>query len=287
MEKVDTFMQYLLGLVKTYGPQVVLALVTLVIGFSLVNMFSKVVKKAMEKKEFDKSLSTFLVSLIRISLKVMVLISVAGMVGIQTTSFIAILGAAGLAVGLALKGSLENFAGSVLILVFKPFRVGHVIEVDGRMGEVKDIQIFSTVIRTVDNKTVIIPNGGLASGTIINLSTEPIRRIDLKFGIGYDDDLKKAKDILKEIITSDTRVLTEPAPNVAVSELGDSSVNFVFRPWVKTEDYWAVYFDMVEKVKLTFDKEGISIPFPQQDIHIKEAKPLSLFKSETLKEKTM
>lgn len=257
------------NIVYGYGPKLLLAIVTFIVGLYLIGSITKAVDKLMQRKKWDPSLCSFFKTFLSVSLKVLLVITVAGMVGVATTSFIAVLGAAGLAVGLAFQNTLSNFAGSVLLLVFRPFKVGDLIEVDGRLGIVKEIQIFCTQMVTLDNKRVIIPNGKLASETIINLSTEDIKRIDLTFGIGYDDDLKKAKSVLNTIIAADSRVLSEPAPQVAVSELADSSVNFVFRPWVKTEDYWDVYFQMVENVKLEFDKEGISIPYPQQDIHIK------------------
>jgi small conductance mechanosensitive channel len=190
------------------------------------------------------------------------------MLGVQMTSFIAILGAAGLAVGLALQGSLANFAGGVLLLLFKPFKVGDFIEAQGFSGSVNAIQVFNTVLKTPDNKTIIIPNGNLSNGAITNFTAEKNRRVDWTFGIGYSDDIKKAKEILVQLIKSDPRILDEPEAMVALSELGDSSVNFVVRAWVKLEDFWGVYFDIQEKVKLTFDEQGISIPFPQRDVHV-------------------
>ena len=265
---MNKYMDTVINMCIKYGPQLILALVTLVVGLWIINKFCATLGKRLESKGFDPSLRGFLLSLLSIGFKAILLLSVAGMVGIKTTSFVAILGAAGLAVGLALQGSLANFAGSVLILIFRPFKVGDVLEVEGKVGTVKDIQMFATVVVTLDNKTVIIPNGTLAGGTIVNLSAQPNRRITLTFGIGYGDDLKKAKEILEKIMKEDTRVLQDPAPMAAVEELADSSVNFTFRPWVKSEDYWDVYFDMIEKVKLTFDAEGISIPFPQHDVHL-------------------
>jgi small conductance mechanosensitive channel len=194
------------------------------------------------------------------------------MVGIATTSFVAILGAAGLAIGLALQGSLANFAGGVLILLFKPFKVGDYIEAQGYSGTVNEIQIFNTILKSLDNKTIIIPNGNLSNDCITNYSTEPLRRVDFVFGIGYEDDIKKAKEVLLTIIKSDSRVLKEPEPFVSIGELGDSSVNFTVRVWCNKEAYWDVYFDMFEKVKLEFDKQGISIPFPQRDVHLYQTK---------------
>jgi small conductance mechanosensitive channel len=187
---------------------------------------------------------------------------------VETTSFIAILGAAGLAIGLAFQNSLGNFAGSFLILAFKPFKTGDLVELDGRLGVVKEIQMFCTIITTPDNKTVILPNGPVANGTIVNLSHESIKRIDLTFGIGYSDNIAEAKKALQRVIDADSRILKEPGSTVAVSSLGDSSVNFVFRVWVKTEEYWDVYFSMMEQVKLELDRKEISIPFPQRDVHL-------------------
>jgi small conductance mechanosensitive channel len=188
--------------------------------------------------------------------------------GVNTTSFIAVLGAAGLAIGLALQGSLANIGAAVLIIVFRPFKVGDFVEAGGATGTVDDVNLFSTIISPLDNRTIIVPNSSIVSGNIINYSKKEQRRVDHVFGIGYDDDLKLAKETLMDIMESDDRILPEPAPFVAVSELGDSSVNFVFRAWVNTADYWDVYFDMLERVKLTFDEKGISIPYPQMDVHM-------------------
>ena len=190
------------------------------------------------------------------------------MLGIETTSFVAILGAAGLAVGLALQGGLANFAGGVLILIFKPFKVGDFIDAQGHAGVVSEITVFTTVLKTPDNKTIIIPNGALSNGSMVNYSTEEKRRVDMVFGIGYGDDIAKAKQVLKRIVDEDERVLKDPAPQIVVAELADSSVNFNFRVWCTGSDYWSIYFDMNEKVKLEFDKEGVSIPFPQRDVHL-------------------
>jgi small conductance mechanosensitive channel len=255
-------------LLMVYGPKLILAIVTLIIGLWVIRLFVKGLGKTMERSKTDVSLQKFLMSLIEILLKVMLVISVASMVGIQMTSFIAILGAAGLAVGLALQGSLANFAGGVLVLLFRPFKVGDFIDGAGHMGTVHEIQIFNTVLKTPDNKTIVIPNGALSNSSITNFSTEPTRRVDMTFGIGYSDDILKAKGILEALLKDDSRVLNDPAPVVVVSELGDSSVNFTVRAWCNSSDYWGIYFDMQEKVKLEFDKQGVSIPFPQQDVHL-------------------
>jgi small conductance mechanosensitive channel len=226
----------------------------------------------MIKRDVDESLRGFLKSLFSILLKIMLIISIASMIGIEMTSFIAILGAAGLAVGLALSGTLQNFAGGVIILLLKPFKVGDFIEAQGYMGTVKQIQIFNTILKTPDNKTIIIPNGGLSTSSMTNFSTEPQRRVDMKFGIGYGDDTDKAKKVIMSLVEADERILKEPEPFVAVSELGDSSVNFVVRVWVNAADYWGVYFDMHNNIYNTFNKEGLNIPFPQMDVHLHQQK---------------
>jgi small conductance mechanosensitive channel len=224
--------------------------------------------KTMERSNIDISLRKFLSSLFGIILKVLLLISVASMIGIATTSFVAILGAAGLAVGLALQGGLANFAGGVIILIFKPFKVGDFIDAQGYMGTVNEITIFTTVLKTPDNKTVIIPNGALSNGSMVNFSTEPRRRVDMVFGIGYGDSIEKTKSVLSKLVDADARILKDPAPQIVVGELGDNSVNFTVRVWCESANYWGVFFDTHEKVKLAFDEEGISIPFPQRDVHV-------------------
>jgi len=268
MENLNDYSYAAWGLIQTWGLKLVYAVVILIIGLWIIKRIDKLVRKALGKKEIEPSLSSFLISLLDITLKILLVITIASMLGIQMTSFIAILGAAGLAVGMALSGTLQNFAGSVIILIFKPFKVGDFIEAQGHMGTVKEIQIFNTILNTPDNKQVIIPNGGLATGSMTNYSAMPTRRVDMKFGIGYSDDIDKARDILKRLLEEDERVLKDPAPFVAVQELGDSSVNFVVRPWVEAANYWGLYFDYTEKVKKSFDAEGISIPFPQRDVHL-------------------
>ena len=266
-EQMSEIVDTLWGLVLTYTPQLVLALLTLIIGLWVINKTVSYVQSKMDSK-VDATLHKFVGSLVSVGLKGILLISVASMVGIATTSFIAVLGAAGLAIGLALQGSLSNFAGGVLILIFKPFKVGDLIEGGGHLGVVKEIQIFNTILTTVDNRRVIIPNAVLSNNSLINVNIEPIRRVDFTFGIGYGDDIKKAKDILNRIAENDSRVLKDPARTVVLSELADSSVNFTVRLWVDTADYWDVYFDTHEAVKIAFDAEGVSIPFPQQDVHM-------------------
>lgn len=251
-----------------FGPSLIGAILVLIIGFWLIKLIVKGIDKAMQKSDMDVSLRKFLKSFLGIVLKIMLLITVASMVGIKTTSFVAILGAAGLAVGMALSGNLSNFAGGVLILVFKPFKVGDVIDAQGYTGKVNEIQVFHTILKTPDNKTIIIPNGALSNGSMTNFSTEPTRRVDMTFGIGYGDDIAKTKAVLKQLVDADSRILKDPEPFIAVSELADSSVNFAVRVWCNAADYWDIYFNMHENVKLTFDKEQISIPFPQQDVHL-------------------
>jgi small conductance mechanosensitive channel len=256
-----------------YGPNLILAILTLVIGLWVIKAIVKALARAFEKKEYDPSLETFILSLTRIVLKVLLVISVVGMLGVQMTSFIAILGAAGLAVGLALSGTLQNFAGGVMILIFKPFKVGDVLEAQGFIGSVKAIQIFNTILKTPDNKTIILPNAPLSAGSMVNYSTELTRRVDLTFGIGYDDDIDQAKAAIQALVDADDRILKDPAPFIAVSELADSSVNFVVRLWVNSTDYWGVHFDMIEAVKKEFDRRNISIPYPQQDVHMHTVGP--------------
>ena len=256
-------------LIVTYGMKFIMAIVVLIVGLIVIKWIVKALVRIMKKGNVNESLIPFLKSLTKVLLKVMLVISVMGMVGIQMTSFIAVLGAAGLAVGLALQGTLQNFAGGVMILLFKPYEVGNFIEAQGFMGSVKEIQIFTTVLTTPDNRKVIIPNSPLATGSITNFSAMPTRRIDFSFGIGYSDDIDKAKDILMKMAQKDERVLKEEnPPAVMVDALGDSAVNLKLRIWVKSEDYWSLWCDTQEGVKKQFDAAGISIPFPQRDVHL-------------------
>ncbi len=266
-EQMQELLQTAYTMLMTYGPKLVLAILVLIIGLWLVNKVVGGLRNNLTSK-VDATLGQFGSSLVSVILKAILLISVASMIGIETTSFIAVLGAAGLAIGLALQGSLANFAGGVLILLFKPFKVGDVLEAQGYIGTVKEIQIFNTILKTGDNRIVIIPNGALSSSSMVNINQEATRRVDLSFGIGYSDDIDHAKLVLNEIINAEARILKDVEPLVVVSELADSSVNFTVRVWVNTPDYWAVYFAMHEKVKKEFDAKGISIPFPQQDIHV-------------------
>ncbi len=269
MEKFQGILDKVYELIVTSGMKFVMAIVVLVVGLLVIKWITKAMVRVMKKGNVNESLIPFLKSLLNIGLKLMLVISVLGMVGIAMTSFIAVLGAAGLAVGLALQGTLQNFAGGVMILLFKPYEVGNFIEAQGFMGTVKEIQIFTTVLTTPDNRKVIIPNSPLATGSITNFSAMPTRRIDFSFGIGYSDDIDKAKDILLKMAQKDDRVLKdENPPEVMVESLGDSAVNLKLRTWVKSADYGSLLFDVTENVKKQFDGAGISIPFPQQDVHL-------------------
>jgi len=251
-----------------YGLKVVGAIAIFVIGRFVIGIVTGFVKRLLIKSKTDETLSKFSISLIKTALLVILFIAVLNNLGVATTSFVAILGAIGLAIGFALQGSLANFASGVMLIAFRPFKAGDFVEAGGTVGTVEEISMFSTILKTPDNKEIIVPNSNITGNNIINYSAKDTRRVDLVFGIGYDDDIKKAKQILERLISEDGRILKEPAPVVAVSELADSSVNFVVRPWVKSEDYWAVLWDLTEKVKLTFDEEKISIPYPQQDVHM-------------------
>lgn len=249
-----------------YAPKVLLAIITLVVGLWLIRRVVHIIDIKLGAK--DPTLNKFLCGLISIVLKVLLFISVASMVGIATTSFIAVIGAAGLAIGLAMQGSLANFAGGVLILIFKPFKVGDTLEAEGFLGSVVEINILYTIVNTFDNRRVVIPNGSLSNASLVNVSYYDTRRCDLTFGIHYGDDIDKAKAIIKRCLDEDERILPEPEPRIALGSLGDNSVNIIVRPWTKTDDLWPVFWDMQEKIKKAFDKEGITIPFPQRDVHV-------------------
>jgi small conductance mechanosensitive channel len=266
----------LLVLVQTKGIEfainLVLAILIFYVGKLAVGLIVRGTRKLMQAQEVDKTLQTFVCNLERMVLMVIVIIAAIGQLGIQTTSFIAIFGAAGLAVGLALQGSLSNFAAGVLIVLFRPYKVGDFVEAAGIAGVVVEVQILTTVLKTGDNKQIIVPNGQIMGSIITNYSANDQRRVDMVVGVSYDDDLDKVRSTLQELIDADDRILDEPACTIAVSALADSSVNFVVRPWVKTADYWGVMFDMTEAIKKRFDKEGISFPFPQQDVHLHTVK---------------
>ena len=257
-------------LVMEYGTQLAIALAIFIIGKWLANLVSGAVVKSMTKSQVDKTICNFVGSIVSTVLYAIVIIAALGQLGIQTASFVAIIGAAGLAVGFALQGSLSNFASGVLLILFRPIRSGDFVEAGGEMGVIDEVGIFSTVMKTGDNKVIIIPNSNVMGGNITNYSMEPTRRIDLVVGIGYDADIRKAKQVLADIIAKEDRVLNEPEVTIAVAELADSSVNFVVRPWVNSGDYWPTRFDLLESIKLRFDEEGISIPFPQMDVHLQK-----------------
>jgi small conductance mechanosensitive channel len=250
------------------GPNLLLALAILVLGRWLVKWGTYFLISALKRAGLDATLIRFLEKIIYYTLLVAVIIAAADQAGIKTTSFLAILGAAGLAVGLALKDSLANFASGVLLIIFHPFRVRDMVTVAGVTGTVERIDIFSSILITPDNQKIIVPNSSITSGVIINITAQPTRRIDLVIGISYSDDLRRARTILQQIIQSEPRLLSDPAPVIALGELGASSVDILVRPWVRTEDYWDVRFALLERIKLTFDEQGITIPFPQQDVHI-------------------
>ncbi len=265
---MEDTIQMIYGLVAIYGVKVVAALAIFIIGRWVSKGFRNVTKRIMEKRNVDPTIAGFVGNLTYIALLAFVIIAALGQLGIQTTSFIAVLGAAGLAVGLALKGSLSNFASGFLMIIFKPFKVGDYVEAAGVSGTVETIQIFTTTLKTPDNKTVIVPNSSVTGDNIVNWTTKGTRRVDMVFGIGYQDDIDKARQIMTDILAKDDRILKDPAMLIAVSELADSSVNFVVRPWVNLADYWGVYFDALENIKKAFDEAGISIPYPQQDVHL-------------------
>jgi small conductance mechanosensitive channel len=267
----EQILDHIYDLALFYGPKVLAAIAVWIIGSWVIKWLSKSFNKMLENRQTDASLRPFLKSLVGMLLKVLLVISVLSMLGVEMTSFIAVLGAAALAVGMALSGTLQNFAGGVMILLFKPFKVEDVIEAQGFLGKVSEIQIFNTILKTPDNKTIIIPNGGLATSALTNFSTEAQRRVDWTFGIGYGDNVEQAKAVIKELCDQDSRILKDPELFIAVSELADSSVNFAVRAWVNADDYWDVYFQMNEKVYNTFDQKGLNIPFPQMDVHVHQS----------------
>lgn len=252
-----------------YSPSVIGAIITLVIGLWIIKWVLRLVNGQMDRSNVDSSLRPFLKSLVGTMLKIMLAISIMTMLGIEMTSFIAILASAGLAVGLALSGTLQNFAGGVMILLFKPFKVGDFIEAQGFKGTVKEIQIFVTILNSPENITTLIPNGGLANNSITNYSTRSTRRVDWTVGVAYGESIDVVRKVIEGLLDADGRLLDDPAPYVKVAELADSSVNFTVRGWVKSDDYWDVFFDMNENIYTAFQKEGISIPFPQLDVHIR------------------
>nr|WP_321230661.1 mechanosensitive ion channel domain-containing protein [uncultured Psychroserpens sp.] len=249
-------------IIVDFGPKVIAAIAIWIIGSWVIKTLIKGVRKTMNKREFDPSLQKFLLNLVGWILKIVLIIVILGTLGIETTSFAAVLAAAGLAIGLALQGSLGNFAGGVLLMIFKPIKIGDLIEAQGEVGVVKEIEIFTTKLTGLSNREIIIPNAALSNGNIINFSTEGTRRVDLVFGVGYDSDIKQTKNVFKSVLDAHPLILKDPAPTIAVSELADSSINFVVRPWCNTADYWTVFFDVTEQTKEALDAAGIEIPYP-------------------------
>lgn len=251
-----------------FGLKAVIAIVIFLVGRTIARLVTRGLRNVMQSQEVDKILESFVCNLVYWTLMVFVIIAAINQIGIQTTSLIAVMGAAGLAVGLALQGSLANFAAGVLIVVFRPYRVGDYIEAAGIAGSVLQVQILTTMLKTPDNKQIIVPNGQIMGSIITNYSANDLRRVDMAVGVSYSDDLDNVRSTIKDLVAADERILKDPECVIADSELGDSSVNFVVRPWVKTADYWGVKFDLTEAIKKRFDKEGISIPFPQRDVHV-------------------
>ena len=274
IQGLNEYVAQAMNVAVNYAPQLALPIVTLIVGLWLIKVVCAALKKAFARSHMEATLQNSIETLMSTGLKALLFISVASMVGIETTSFIAILCAAGLAVGLALQGSLGNFAGGVLILLFRPYKVGDFVEACGQAGVVREITIFNTVMTTGDNKTIILPNGAVSNGAITNYSTQKTRRVDIVFGVELyipKDDLRKAKEILTGLIEADERILKDPAPMVVVSALGDSAVDITTRSWVATGDYWGVYFDLMENAKLGLDEAGISVPYPQAEVQMHKA----------------
>ncbi|MGR3810335.1 mechanosensitive ion channel family protein [Jiulongibacter sp. NS-SX5] len=264
----DKIISQISTVIIEYGPRLLGAIAVLIIGSWVVKAVTSGIMKMLDKRNVDESLKPFLKGLIGTLLRVMLVLSVLGTMGIEMTSFVAVLGAIGLAVGMALSGTLQNFAGGVMILLFKPFKTGDYIQAQGYGGTVREIQIFNTILKTPDNVTIVIPNGQLSNSSLKNYSQEERRRVDWTVGIGYGDDANKAMEVMKNLCDADERILKDPEVFIALSELGDSSVNFVVRAWVNSSDYWGVFFDMNKKIYETFAQEGLNIPFPQMDVHV-------------------
>lgn len=265
---MEDYIKVIEGLALNYGINIVLALLILIIGTWIARMITKSLTKLMNVRNVDATLVKFSSGLVKAVLYIFVIIAAIDKAGIESTSFVAILGAAGLAVGFALQGSLSNFAAGVMLIIFKPIKVGDFVEAAGVMGIIEEVGIFVTTLKTGDNKTIYVPNSQMSGGVITNYSVKDTRRVDMEFGIGYSDDIDKARSVILEILSNDTRVLQDPKPVVVVGTLADSSVNFKVRPWVNAADYWGVYFDTTENIKKKFDENNISIPFPQTDVHL-------------------
>jgi|TARA_B100001996_G_scaffold1770_1_gene1642 small conductance mechanosensitive channel len=255
-------------LLSSFGISLFIALCILIIGRQVVKILIKIISSALERSNTEDTVRIFVTNLLNTLLMIVIFIAAINQLGIETTSIIAVLGAAGLAIGLALQGSLSNFAAGILIVIYRPYKVGDYIQADNHLGTVDDIQIFSTVLRTPDNKVVVVPNGSIMNGSIVNFSNQEERRIDIVIGCSYDDDIDKVKAVLADVLSKDDRILSEPKPRIALSELADSSVNFIVRPWVKNSEYIDVLYSLLEEIKKRFDQEGISIPYPQSDVHI-------------------
>lgn len=262
------FLEFIVPYLTEYGLKIIGAVAILVIGLWLAKLITKTFNKTLVKREVDDTLVQFFTAIVRILLIIFVVLAAIDQVGIETTSLVAILGAAGLAVGFALQGSLSNFASGVMLIIFRPIKVGDFIEGGGMSGSVTAIGIFVTILTSPDNKVIYVPNAKLTSDNIVNYSTNNTRRVDLAFGIGYSDDIDKAKKVIGDVLNSNSRILSDPAPTVQVNELADSSVNFVVRPWVKSDDYWTVYWELMEAMKKKFDENKIEIPYPQRDVHL-------------------
>ena len=271
MDQQQRFVEWIVEQLKVYGPTVIGAVLTLIIGWIVARILKAVVRRILQRAKVEPTLTGFVVNFTYALLLTLVIISAIQRLGVSTASFVAVIAAAGLAVGFALQGSLANFAAGVMVILFHPFKVGDYVDAGGVAGVVEEVQIFATVLRTPDNKRVIAPNSAITGSTITNYSANDTRRVDLVFGIGYGDDIAKAKTIINQILSKEERILKDPEPTIAVGELADSSVNIVVRPWVKTPDYWPVLFDLTEAIKLEFDVQGITIPFPQRDVHMYQA----------------
>jgi small conductance mechanosensitive channel len=265
---MEDFVQKLPEYLATYGLRLIAAVIIFVVGKWVAGLVARLLEKVMVKSNMDVTLARFLKKLIYFLILAFVIVAAIDKLGVQTTSLVALLGAAGLAIGFALQGSLSNFAAGVMLILFKPFKVGDFVEVAGTPGSVVQVGVFNTTLNHPDNRRIVIPNGQITADKITNFTAIDMRRVDMVFGISYDDDIKRAKEVLEGIVNSDPRVLKDPAPVIAVSELGDSSVNLVCRPWAKPADYWSVYFDTTEKAKIALEEAGLTIPFPQRDVHI-------------------
>lgn len=265
---IDKIIETLTYWATTYSVKLIAAILIFIIGKWLAHKISIMITGLLKKNNVDTTLINFLESIIYYTFLIVVIIAAAGQLGINTTSFITIVGAAGLAIGLALKDSLSNFASGIMLILFRPFRAGDFVNAGGVSGTVASIALFNTILKTPDNQKVIVPNSKITNNIITNVTANDTRRVDLVIGISYDDDIKKAKEILNRIILEEKRILDTPKTKIAVSALADSSVNFIVRPWVKTSEYWDIYYDLIEKIKITFDEEGIHIPYPQQDVHL-------------------